>query len=165
MVPTARGSEKRCATATLLTALTTGLAGVREPRLARERFEEELRAFVSASSVTFCEDGDPPDRPNVVSCAIPAPAVDGRPRLEAVFHPSRPADDRARLMVEAAAQVAGLLLGIERASGRWPVTAPRSSDRAAPLIGSSVPIRIVRDRIQKVAATDFTVLIEGPSRR
>ena len=34
---------------------------------------------------------------------------------------------------------------------------------AAPLIGSSDAIRRVRDRIERVAATDFTVLIEGAS--
>ena len=33
----------------------------------------------------------------------------------------------------------------------------------APLIGSSQPIRVVRERIERVAATDFTVLIEGES--
>jgi hypothetical protein len=32
---------------------------------------------------------------------------------------------------------------------------------AAPLIGSSAAIRGVRQRIERVAATDFTVLIEG----
>ncbi len=35
------------------------------------------------------------------------------------------------------------------------------ADGAAPLIGSSAAIRAVRDRIERVAATDFTVLIEG----
>jgi two-component system NtrC family response regulator len=37
------------------------------------------------------------------------------------------------------------------------------ADGAAPIIGSSLPIRTVRDRIERVAATDFTVLIEGES--
>ena len=36
-------------------------------------------------------------------------------------------------------------------------------DGAAPLIGSSAPIRAVRDRIERIAGTDFTVLIEGAS--
>jgi transcriptional regulator with PAS, ATPase and Fis domain len=39
----------------------------------------------------------------------------------------------------------------------------RPSDGAAPLIGSSAGMRAVRDRIERVAATDFTVLIEGES--
>jgi transcriptional regulator with PAS, ATPase and Fis domain len=36
-------------------------------------------------------------------------------------------------------------------------------DGAAPLIGSSAAMRAVRDRIERVASTDFTVLIEGES--
>ena len=37
------------------------------------------------------------------------------------------------------------------------------ADGAAPLIGSRPAIREVRERIERVAATDFTVLIEGAS--
>jgi transcriptional regulator with PAS, ATPase and Fis domain len=36
-------------------------------------------------------------------------------------------------------------------------------DGAAPLIGSGAVMRAVRDRIERVASTDFTVLIEGES--
>ena len=36
-------------------------------------------------------------------------------------------------------------------------------DGAAPLIGSSVVMRAVRERIERVAATDFTALIDGES--
>jgi transcriptional regulator with PAS, ATPase and Fis domain len=156
--------ERRCATATLVAALTSGLATVREPRLVRERFEEELRVLLCASSVTFREDGDAVQRPNVVSYDVPVPRVEGRPCLEAVFDGSRPADGHAHQMLAAAAQVAGLLIEMERATGRWPLSVARGrSDGAAPLIGSSLEIRVVRDRIEKVAATDFTVLIEGES--
>lgn len=38
-----------------------------------------------------------------------------------------------------------------------------AGDSAAPLIGSSVAMRALRARIERVAATDFTVLIEGES--
>ena len=159
------GPPKRCATAVMLETLTSGLATVREPRLVRERFEEELRALVRATSVTFRQDGDETRRPNVVACEVPgSPPFERRSWLEAVFEPTRPADDRARQMLAAGAQVAGLLLEMERANGRWPLASARSrSDGAAPLIGSSLGIRTVRDRIERVAATDFTVLIEGES--
>lgn len=36
-------------------------------------------------------------------------------------------------------------------------------DGAAPLIGSSAVMRVVRERVERVAATDFTVLIDGES--
>ena len=160
----AAGPPKRCATATMLETLTAGLSAVTEPRLVRERFEEDLRALVRATSVTFRQDAETTNRPNVVSYELPGSRADGRSRLEAVFDPSRPADDRARQMLAAGAQVAGLLLEIERANGRWPLACARSrTDGAAPLIGSSLAIRLVRDRIERVAATDFTVLIEGDS--
>ena len=58
--------------------------------------------------------------------------------------------------------MAALILEIERAQGRSLASRNRA-DGAAPLIGSSFAIRAVRDRIERVAATDFTVLIEGAS--
>ena len=63
---TAGGPPKRCATAVMLETLTSGLAAVREPRLVRERFEEEMRALVRATSVTFRVDGEDRRCPNVV---------------------------------------------------------------------------------------------------
>jgi hypothetical protein len=57
-------------------------------------------------------------------------------------------------MLAAAAQVAGLLLELERANGRWPLGgASARIDGAAPFIGSSLAIRAVRARLEKVAAT------------
>jgi hypothetical protein len=146
----------------------TGLASVRDPKLVRERFEEDLRSIVRAKAVRFRDDVEHRPAPGTISCDLPGPASAGRPRLEAVFDPARPIDPRARQMLLAGAHVAGLLLEIERAHGRWPLACARSrgeDDGAAPLIGSSLPIRILRDRIERVAATDFTVLIQGPSRR
>src|SRR6187200_41457 len=58
-----------------------------------------------------------------------------------------------------------MVLELERAIGRGKFGASlnRSADGAAPLIGSSEAIRRVRERIERVAVTDFTVLIEGES--
>ena len=155
---------KTCATATMLQRVMMGLTAVREPRLVRERFEEDLRSLVRARSVTFRHDADGSERPNVVSFELPGSPIEGTSRLEAVFDPAHPADDQARQMLAAGAHVAGLLLEIERANGRWPLGCARSrTDGAAPLIGSSLAIRRLRDRIERVAATDFTSLIEGES--
>jgi transcriptional regulator with PAS, ATPase and Fis domain len=148
-----------------LEKVMAGLASVRDPRMVRERFEEDLRTIVRAKSVRFRDDGEKAV-PGVISCDLPGPTIEGRPRLEAVFDPARPVDARARQMLAAGAYVAGLLLEIERANGRWPLACARSRgevDGAAPLIGSSLPIRVLRDRLERVAATDFTVLIEGES--
>lgn len=70
--------------------------------------------------------------------------------------------DPRRVLRARAPQLAALLL-LERAGGRSSMAATASLDGAAPLIGSSAGIRLVRDRIERVAATDFTVLIEGAS--
>jgi DNA-binding NtrC family response regulator len=164
MADLARRTEKRCATSALLAAVMHGLSAVREPRMVRARFEEELRTLVNAHSIAFREDrAHFSNHPNVMTFELPGPS-DSRACLEAVFDPSRPADDFARQMLDAGAQIAALLLEIERANGRWPLACARSrGDGAAPLIGSSAAIRKVRQRIEKVAATDFTVLIEGAS--
>jgi len=69
----------------MLQTLTSGLATVREPRMVRERFEEQLRALVRATSVSFRHDEDDTIRPNVVSFDLPGSPVEGRPRLEAVL--------------------------------------------------------------------------------
>ena len=93
------GPLKPCATATMLQTLTNGLATVREPRMVRERFEEQLRALVRATSVSLRHDEDDATRPNVVSFDLPGSPIEGRPRLEAVFDPARPVDERARRML------------------------------------------------------------------
>ena len=65
-------------------------------------------------------------------------------------------------MLAAGAQVVGLLLEIERANGRRPLASARNqTDGGVPLIASSRAIRLVRDRIERVASTDFTVLVGG----
>ncbi len=161
----ARPAERQCETERTLAALTCGLASVREPRHVRKHFEEALRERLGAVSVEFCEDGEPFERTHSLSCELPASAPGERPCLVASFDMKRPVDDRARQTLAAAVHVAGLLLEIERASGRWPLARSGQPDGAAPLIGSSLPIRAVRDRIERVAGTDFTVLVEGPSRR
>ncbi len=158
-------TDPGCVTATLLAALTRGLSVVREPKLVREQFEEELRALLNATSITLRDDRDGfVAHPGMVQLDVPGPPFEPRQRIEALFEPGRAIDARTRQMLASGAAIAGLLMEIERANGRWPLACARSrSDGAAPLIGSSREIRLVRERIEKVAVTDFTVLIEGES--
>jgi hypothetical protein len=155
-----RRPEGRCAASTMLAAVTSGLSVVREPRLVRERFEQQLRTLVRARSVLFRDDDEATaSGPDTVSVPIANGPSSRGARIEATFDPGRPPDAWARRMLGAAGQVAGLLLEIERANGRWPLACATSRvDGAAPLIGSSAAIRAVRERLEKVAATDFTVL-------
>jgi DNA-binding NtrC family response regulator len=87
-----------------------------------------------------------------------------RTRIEVVFEVVRPFDDRTCQVTEAGTQLAAMLLELERSTGRWMLASvKRQADGAAPLIGSSEAIKRVRERIERVAATDFCVLIEGAS--
>ena len=157
-----RASDRRRGAAAVLTAVTSGLAAMKDSGYARERFEEELRAIVRARSIALCDDPLTAPAANVMCFDVPASANAHRARLEAVFEPSRTLDGWTCQMLETATHIAALLIDIERGQGRPP--APRArGDGAAPLIGSSPAIRAVRERIERVAATDFTVLIEGES--
>ena len=98
---------------------------------------------------------------------VPSPRGDGHARLEVIFDRPRTLDDWTCQLIEAATQLSSMVLQLERAIGRgkFGSSLNRSIDGAAPLIGASEAIRRVRERIERVAATDFTVLIEGPSVR
>lgn len=160
-----REIDPTCVTATLLSALTRGLSVVREPHLVRERFEEEVRSLLNANAIVLRDERDarvPP--PGTVVLEVPGPPCEPRQRIEVTFDPGRKIDPRARQVLSSAASIAGLLMEIERTHGRWPLACARTrADGAAPLIGTSREIRLVRQRIEKVAVTDFTVLIEGES--
>ncbi len=83
--------------------------------------------------------------------------------LEASFEPGGGPDDWTCQLLEAAASLAGLLLEAERLGATPARLTAAERDGAAPLIGSSEIMRVLRERVERVAATDFTVLIEGES--
>jgi transcriptional regulator with PAS, ATPase and Fis domain len=128
----------------------------------RQRFEEDVRALVDARSISVreCAPGAL-TRPDVLAFEVPAAPWSTPTRLEAVFESNERVDDWKRRTLCVAAQLAALLIELERADGRW--ARLRRPDGAAPLVGSSQPIRELRERIERVAVTDFTVLIEGES--
>ena len=80
--------------------------------------------------------------------------------LEATCEPERELDDRDYQVLSAIAQLAGLVLEATRSRS---AVRSRPGDGAAPLIGSTAAMQELRDRIERVALTDFTVLIEGES--
>lgn len=147
---------------TLLAAITSGLSVVREPRLVRARFEEELRTLVNARSVSVRDcAADTARHPDVISFDVPSAPWTMPARLEAVFESPRAVTAWQLRTLSFGAQIASLLVQIECASGGG--VRLRREDGAAPLIGSSGAILAVRERIERVAVTDFTVLIEGES--
>lgn len=146
---------------TLLASVTNGLSVVCEPRTVRQRLEEELRTMVRARSIAVKHPALVRERPGCVTFDVPASPWTVPVCLEAEFEPSHAVNDWQRRTLTVGAQLAALLVEIEQGGGRW--SQIRKPDGAAPLIGSSAGIRRVRDRIERVAPTDFTVLIEGES--
>ena len=158
-----RAADRRRGTPVLLETITRALAAGREFGLLRERFEQDLCTLVRARSIVLRDDPRP-SSPDVMCFQLPATGAHGAARIEAVFDPSRMLDGWTCQTLEAATHTAALLLELERASGRPALGVRQRADGAAPLIGSSTAIRSVRERIERVAATDFTVLIEGGMR-
>ena len=99
-----------------------------------------------------------------VAYAVPVREEGRQVMLEASFD-ARVAgpDDWLCQLLETSASLAAILVEMERlASTHAPLTAAER-DGAAPLIGSSETMRLLRDRVERVANTHFTVLIEGES--
>jgi DNA-binding NtrC family response regulator len=113
----------------------------------------EVRARYQARLVTPTRTSD--------SLVLGVPTAD--PRTQAVFeascHPDRPLQGPDYDALVALAHVGGLVLEI----GRGRTQPARSTLGVGPLIGSTGAMQALRAQIERVAATDFTVLIEGES--
>jgi DNA-binding NtrC family response regulator len=94
----------------------------------------------------------------VLSVSSPNPRVQAV--LEASCEPSRPLGERDHDALTTAAYLASLVLELARVRIRGRA---RFVDGAAPLIGSSMVMQTLRDRIERAAVTDFPILIEGES--
>jgi transcriptional regulator with PAS, ATPase and Fis domain len=96
------------------------------------------------------------------SIVVNVPTADTRVQavLEASFERGRLLNDRDFDLLRAAAELGGLVLEAARTRA-MPRLAP--ADGAAPLIGSTPVMTELRERVERVAATDFTLLIEGES--
>ena len=96
--------------------------------------------------------------PAVSSLRFPVPVASRADlALEVSIDPSFALDTRDRQALRQAARVVGLLIAF-RNQAPPPGQPP---EPAAPLVGSSAPMRRLRQQIERVAATDFTILIEG----
>lgn len=99
---------------------------------------------------------------------VPIPARAGGPAwvLEVGLPVGHPLSAAAHQLVRRAAVLWELATEFDRRGGV--AVGPfhgqgRVRDGAAPLIGSSAPMRALRERIERVASSDFTILIEGES--
>ena len=131
-----------------------------------------LRRVVQAKSLQFSEipptpalrTNQPVRTRDYVAYAVATGDADKRVVLEASFGSDSGLDDWSCQFLQAAASLATIIFEIERLTRLSDAAASRPVDGAAPLIGSSVPMHALRERIERVATTDFTVLIEGAMR-
>lgn len=145
------GTTTRRNLAVFLTERLARLDGIRSIRL------NEIEASMPTRSP------QPIRARDYVAFIVPVKEPGRQVMLEAAFDSRRGPDEWTCQIIEAAAYLAALLIEAERlATSPAPLTAA-DRDGAAPLIGSSDVMQALRDRVERVAGTDFTVLIEGES--
>ena len=172
---TPRQRERRQAVGELLTSVMRLLDRRADVSLMRGAFEDMLRRTLRVRSVHLRDAGSRwagrVDVPLDARCiALEVPGADpGSPGvLEATFDAGcRPGDWDVQ-MLGLAAQVGALVLEIERSRLQLVRAELLSNSRpkrdgAAPLIGSAPAMLALRSTIERVAGTDFTVLLEGTS--
>ena len=162
-----RVADRRSGLADLVAAFSESLSSG-DARAARARFEQVLCRLAGARAVQLqvgrvlatgrapvLRDGTRIDLP--VGSAMPAV-------LQAVAGPSSRLDPWGVQLLQAGAQLAGVLLEVERLQ-RSGLQATRAGGVAPStgLVGSSPEMRALRERIGRVARTDFAVLVEGES--
>lgn len=172
---TPRQRDRRQALGELLGALTRSLDRRLDISLMRGAFEDTLRRMIPVRSVQLREIGSRWttrfDAGGIESIALEVPGSDPEMPgcLEATFDPGSRLGEWDFQMLGLAAHVGALVLEIERSrlqltrAGLFMPNRLLRRDGAVPLIGSTPVMQTLRARIERVAATDFTVLLEGES--
>src|SRR3954470_4304116 len=164
-----RATERRRGPIALITAVAAALPACREARALRQRFETTLCEVLNARQVEL-HDGPPMPCPPESTVSLEVRSGDFTlGSIDVVFEPGqRMFDAWDRQVIDCAKDLGALVLTIDRAQrsgllGPCGLAMSARRGRAAPIVGSSSGIRAVRDRMERVAATDFTVLIGGES--
>jgi transcriptional regulator with PAS, ATPase and Fis domain len=172
---TPRQRERRAGLLNLLAALTRALDRDADISLMRGAFEQMLQRIVPVRTVRLRDNQPrwstaPEGRPAAESIVLDVPAADPVTRavLEATFDPGCRLGEWDFQTLGLAAHIAALVLEIERGRLQTPRTALFDGSRArrarsAGLIGSTPPMAALRASIERVAATDFVILLEGES--
>jgi transcriptional regulator with GAF, ATPase, and Fis domain len=173
---TRRQRDRRQALEALLVSLTRSLDARSDAALLRSAFEESLRRAVPARSIQLRETGgrwgnrtDGTLTAESIVFDVPGADASSPGALEATFDPGCRLGEWDFQLLGIAANVAALVLEIERSRSRLNRTTAAVSplrqrrDGAAPLIGSTRAMQELRSKIERVASTDFTILLEGES--
>src|SRR2546425_7220054 len=164
-----RRSDRRSDLRQVLEALAHAIRLPPEERSLPGLFERELRRVLSVRTVRLREVParyqarlvTPTRTPESIVLNVPTSEPGRQAVLEAAFEPGGRMDEWNVDLLRAAAHLGALVLEAER--HRAQVGSYRRLDGAAPLIGSTSVMHDLRERLERVAVTDFTVLIEGES--
>jgi DNA-binding NtrC family response regulator len=172
---TPRQRDRRGTIAALLAALTRSLDRQLDTSLLRGEFEDALRRTLPVRSIALRDTasrwagrGDEPAAVESIAFEVPVAEPISPGVLEATFDPECCLGEWDVQTLEIAAHVGSLVLEIERLRlqlARAGLLQPLRlrPDAAAPLIGSTPRMEELRRTVERVAATDFTVLLEGES--
>ena len=165
-----RKADRRIGLHDLVREVATDWVAQEGPGEVRPMLVARLRRLLAAKSVRFNElpgtpslrVGQPVRTRDYIAFPVPSSENGKRMVLEASFD-AHGVDDWSCQLLQAAASLATMLIEAERLVRIHEGAASRSGDGAAPLIGASVAMEVLRERVERVATTDFTVLIEGES--
>jgi transcriptional regulator with PAS, ATPase and Fis domain len=151
----------------VLAALGAGLSQSPAQRDLTGIFERELQRALALRTIRLREIQPryqarlvtPTRTPESIVLGVPSSDPRVQAVLEALGGPERRLDDSDHELLSAAAELGGLVLEAARARA---VAAPAVAS-APLLIGSTRVMQSLRERVARVALTDFTVLIEGES--
>jgi transcriptional regulator with PAS, ATPase and Fis domain len=172
---TPRQRERRRGLTELVTSLTRLLDKPANASAMRGTFEEMVRRIVPVRTVQLREmssrwSGRRDSNQGLESIALDVPGPDTAPPalLEATLDAGCRLGEWDFELLGAATHVGALVLEIERNRAQLARAgllngSRQPPDGAAPLIGSTAIMRLLRSQIERVAATDFTVLVEGES--
>jgi hypothetical protein len=170
-----RQRDRRHVLGDLLQALTRSLDRRLDVSLMRGAFEATLRRALPLRAVHLRDGGsrwtnhaDAASAPESVALEVPGGNPDMPGVLEATFDPGCCLGDWDFQLLGHAAHIGALVLEIERSRvqlARAGVVAMNRlrPDGSVPLVGSTPVMQELRSTIERVAATDFTVLLEGES--
>lgn len=169
----ARQRDRRRGLGDVLATLARTIGSASDGGSLRSAFEEALARTLPVQAVALRDCGGrwrPDDRRGTadgVAFDVVGPSPGQRGILEATFERGRRLGEWDFQLMGHAAHLASVVLEAERARSATravPVVSPRASRSGpVPLVGTSPVMAALRDRIDRVAQTDFTVLLEGES--
>jgi DNA-binding NtrC family response regulator len=164
-----RRGDRRADLRHVLNALSAELVARQDERTLQSVFEQELSRVLPVRSIRLREVPSrlqarlvtPTRTADSVVLDVPTPDSCRQVVLEATLEPGRTLDEWNTDLLIAAAHLGALVLEVDLR--RPPAPARDTAEGAGALIGSSPVMQQLRDRVERVATTDFTVLIEGES--